>query len=64
MNNHVTSAEGRFAFTSQAGGEHQLCLRTTSQNFQGTQRTFVSAVNCLPGCNLLFAAVPIGDRIW
>ena len=38
---HDTAAEGRFAFTSQMGGEHQICLRTTTMHWQGTQRTFV-----------------------
>jgi hypothetical protein len=37
---HDAIAEGRFAFTSQMGGEHQICLKTTTNNWLGNARTF------------------------
>lgn len=38
--NHPTTDVGRFAFTSTVGGEHIICLETSTANLYGKVRTF------------------------
>jgi hypothetical protein len=40
MTSHDLVEEGRFAFTSQTGGEHQVCLLTNTTAWFGVQRNF------------------------
>lgn len=37
---HTCDSEGRFAITSQTGGEHLICLETNTTNWFGRTRTF------------------------
>lgn len=45
MTTHIATKEGRFAFTSIQGGEHQVCLNTNTTSWFGTTRNFKVHLN-------------------